>query len=168
MLITLVESCMEHISSDFVRLLRLVGRRVRYDEALVELAVTDQGWRFVVYMDFRQRQWHHVRRYDVRLQPTDMCGWSFLVEFSDGDGEDVGRRYNCFVAADQAPDFCDCLGSLSRDYCVHRSVLRWAVEQGLLGLERSSQSSKIVASDIAWRDDSADTDTSSERGHRHR
>jgi hypothetical protein len=154
---------MQYISSDFVPLLRLSSRRVVYDDALVDLWQDSRDWFLAIHMDYRRHRWGSVRHYRVSQQPADMNGWSFLVEFVGGDGDDVGRCYNCFVAADEAPDFCDCLGSLSRDYCVHRSVLRWLLEKNVLALCDSQDAiQKNNASDIARRDGNAHTDTTGE------
>lgn len=127
---------MNHIATAFVPLLRLSYGKVKYEESLVDLFAIDVGWRLTVHSCFANGRWHSVRSYLVGRRSADMNGLAFVVHYVSGsgelDGETQDRHYNCFVAADQSPDFCDCVGSLSRDYCVHRSVLRWAVECGYI------------------------------------
>ncbi len=111
------------------------GGQVDILDILLEWRQVGGSYVLTVYSEWRPRvrAWGQVRTYQVHLRTTDLVGWAFQLDReAEAVASDGIDHYSCFVSQTAEPDLCDCLGNLSRGYCIHTQALRALIDRGCI------------------------------------
>ena len=121
---------MTDVSYGFIAKRRSIlnGKAIEQDYAIADLEFVGGEVSLTVFTDWsdRHQAWGMSRRYTINEAATSWNGRSFMVRRMGGCS-DGSERYATFVSADEAPDFCECQGQVSRGYCIHVDFVRWVI-----------------------------------------